>query len=428
MQRLPKRSTEHFTNQDVSLRKRTSAGVKRTARMIALAALLLAPILPLAQPAYAAGSITVDILDDDGMPEDNKCSLREAIQAANSDQPVNTGNGQADCPAGNGADVITFAVAGTITLEDEININSDISIQGPIILSGGGAARIFRIADSDGVLNLSSLTIEDGFTSGSGGAIWNQNGELNIIGSSFQNNAANGDGGAINSNSELNILMSTFAGNQAGDAGGAIHMSGADPIQLSLSNFSGNIAATDGGAIAITGSSTEVEISDTIFSGNIAMGDEPASDGGGALFNQSDALVIIRSAFNGNLCPEGGSGGALFNGSNAAATIRDSSFNGNISGGLSDGQGGAIYNIEELNIDSCAFNGNTSSASGKGGALYNDKVGVASIANSSFFSNNAGAEGGAIYNVDTQNLSANSTVSLFNVTLSNNSALSHNRS
>ena len=98
-------------------------------------------------------------------------------------------------------------------------------------------------------------------------------------------------------------------------------MSGSDPIQLSLSNFSGNIATADGGAIAITSSSTEVEISDTIFSGNIAMGDEPASDGGGAIYNESDSMVIIRSAFNGNLCPEGASGAALFNAANAAAAM-----------------------------------------------------------------------------------------------------------
>jgi CSLREA domain-containing protein len=427
MERLSRGSKEYSANQDVSLRERTIARVERAARMIALVALFLAPILPLAQPVYAAG-IVVDILDDDGMPEDNKCSLREAIQAANTDSEVNTGGGKADCPAGSGADIITFALAGTITLKDEININSDITIQGPIIISGGGETRIFRIGSSNGVLNLSNLTIEDGFSSGSGGAIWNQYGELNIIGSSFQNNAANGDGGAINSNSELNILMSTFAGNQAGDtqahSGGAIHMSGSDPVQLSLSNFSGNIATGSGGAIAITGSSTEVEISDSIFSGNIAMGDDPASDGGGALYNKSDTLEIIRSAFNGNLCPSGGSGGALHIGANAAAAISDSSFNGNVSGGLSDGQGGAIYNVEALSISSCAFNGNTSSASGKGGAIYNDKTGVATIANSSFFSNNAGGEGGAICNVDTQHLSSDSTISLFNTTLSNNHAAS----
>lgn len=427
MRKKLEESEEYFTNQGAGLRKHTIASAGRAVRVMLLAALLLLPILSLARPVYA-GSITVDILDDDGMPEDNKCSLREAIQAANTDSAVNPGDGKDDCPAGSGADIITFAVQGKITLEAEININSDISILGPIILSGGGVTRIFRISNSDGVLNLSDLTLEDGFTSGSGGAIWNQNGELNIIGCSFQNNAAVGDGGAINSNSELNILMSTFAGNQAGDtqakSGGAIYMSGADPIHLSLSNFSGNIATGSGGAVAIAGSHTEVEISDTIFSGNIAMGDEPASDGGGAIHNKSDLLTMIRSAFNGNLCPEGGSGGALFNAANAAIVVSDSSFNGNISGGLSDGQGGAIYNIETLNIDSCAFNGNTSSASGKGGALYNDKTGLAAIANSSFFSNNAGGKGGAIYNVDIQNLSSDSTVSLFNTTLSNNNAVS----
>jgi len=371
MELLPRKPKKYSTNQNITRRERAIAGIRHVVLVITLVALFLAPTLPLAQPVYAGG-IVVDILYDDGsMFEDDKCSLREAIQAANTDNDVNTGGGGADCPAGSGADIITFSVAGVITLKDVININSDISIVGPIILSGGGDTRIFRINSSDGVLSLTDLIFEDGFTSGSGGAIWNEKGVLNMIGVSFQNNTATGNGGAINSNSELNILMTTFSGNQAGDtdarSGGAIHVSGSDPVRLSLSNFAGNLATGSGGAIAITSSDTDVEISDTIFSGNIAMGDDPASHGGGAIYNKSDTLEIIRSAFNGNLGPNGASGGALHNAINTAATISDSSFNGNVAGGLSDGLGGAIYNVEILNISGCAFNGNISLLAGKGG-------------------------------------------------------------
>jgi len=63
-------------------------------------------------PPARAATITVDTPTDESLldPDNNTCSIREAIQAANTDTAVDT------CTAGSGADTIDFSVSGTIDM------------------------------------------------------------------------------------------------------------------------------------------------------------------------------------------------------------------------------------------------------------------------------------------------------------------------
>ncbi|MEC8022737.1 MAG: CSLREA domain-containing protein, partial [Myxococcota bacterium] len=69
---------------------------------------LVASALAYAPHMATAATITVTTLEDE-MDTDGNCSLREAIQAANTDSVVDT------CAAGSGADTIQLP-AGTITI------------------------------------------------------------------------------------------------------------------------------------------------------------------------------------------------------------------------------------------------------------------------------------------------------------------------
>jgi CSLREA domain-containing protein len=62
-------------------------------------------------PTISEGAILVTTLEDE-LNSDGDCSLREAIEAANTNTPVDA------CPAGDSVitDTITFDVAGTITV------------------------------------------------------------------------------------------------------------------------------------------------------------------------------------------------------------------------------------------------------------------------------------------------------------------------
>jgi CSLREA domain-containing protein len=93
--------------------------------------------LPL--PVYAT-AITVDTVSD-AIAVDGKCSLREAIQAANTNAIVN------ECPAGVlGLDTITITATGTITLSSILPAIADpLAINGPgasfLTISGNNAVK-----------------------------------------------------------------------------------------------------------------------------------------------------------------------------------------------------------------------------------------------------------------------------------------------
>lgn len=381
--------------------------------------LLLATLLTLLlspTPAQAA-TITVNTLaDTTNVP--GQCSLRDAIQHANTDSKFYPNS---SCPAGSGHDTITFSVSGTIKLGSALNVNTPITIQGPIILSGDETTRLFNVGNN-GELTLLNLTVRDG-RSATAGAIDANNGTLNLAGVSFVNNVATGnDGGAIRAGRSLSILSSNFSGNQAEQRGGAILFTGgaAHTLLINASNFSGNQAGQQGGAIAAP-STSNLAITDSVFSGNVAEGSQN-THGGGALYSnngyEDNQILIERVAFSGNLTFRG-SGGAIYLNDDIPTRIRDSSFNGNASGGPAyEGRGGAIFsNNGNLDIRRATFNGNLTANNGTGGAIHQAGSGaVTAVANTTFFANAApNGQGGALRVAAGQ-------MQLRNVTLSDNAA------
>ncbi len=381
-----------------------------------------------ASPVHAA-TIVVNTLSDkplsDPTIDDGLCSLREAIEAANNDAPVSTN----DCPGGSGADNITFSVSGTITFVESMSINSQITLSGPIILDGNQATNLFTVS-SNGRFTLINMTLQNG-KSGLAGAIQgNGNGKINALGVSFIGNESTGSGGAIQTHAAMYLLGVNFSGNKAAVNGGAIDFKGgvSETLFIGGSNFAGNIAGEKGGAIALI-TTSPMQISDSIFSGNIATGAQ-SDHGGGAIYidnsYEENSITIERTAFNGNLTP-GGSGGAMQIAGDIPVTVINSSFNANIAGGNTSGQGGGIFVREgDLHLLKTAFNGNVASPSpsnisGQGGAIYN-LGGTVRAANSSFFLNVAGlGQGGALYNND---VTRDAIIELRNVTISGNQASS----
>ena len=204
------------------------------------------------------------------------CSLSYQIIAANTDRPAG------GCPAGNGADTIIFT--RDITLFAALPaITSPITIEGNgHSISGNRQFRIFTV--DGGRLAIKDLTLTEGRVHDNGGAIKLQNGGqaiisdstfsnnsaenggaiatkypsigLSIRGSSFINNYASWDGGAIvKHGGNVTIATSSFVNNMAGGSGGAIQTSSAGMVEVSDSTFLSNWAAR-GGAIQATGALT----------------------------------------------------------------------------------------------------------------------------------------------------------------------------
>jgi CSLREA domain-containing protein len=191
---------------------------------VCLAALMTPPAA--AGPRAPLAAMTVNTLDDE-VNSDGDCSLREAIQAANTDLAVDA------CPAGSDADTITFdpaLVAGgpqTLTLSlfdtgldaDEsgptaLDVTAAITLTGPggengltLQRDGGGPAfRLFRVS-LEGELTLENLTLRGGLARGGDGA--------------KRGGGAAGLGGAIYNEGILRLVACTLTGNQASGGNGA---------------------------------------------------------------------------------------------------------------------------------------------------------------------------------------------------------------
>jgi predicted outer membrane repeat protein len=415
-------------------------------------------------PALALATTVVNTTAVADNPNDGKCDLWEALQtiANYNDGADSDSNGSIktyhECSTAAGPHIITFsgpAVGGVITLPTNLFgrifsglpfITDNVTIIGPVVIDGGGAAvnsHIFYI-NGGAVFTLNNVVVQNGYTSGSGGAIvgYGPDDVINIIASSFQNNKAEVHGGAIEAAGQINILASNFSGNKAlgldqngtdyPGMGGAIHQTGYNSLNISLSNFAGNIAADGGGAIAT--SADKGQISDSVFNGNIVDDDVPTdtTQGGGAIHNSfndpDDGITIVRSAFNGNLSFDA-PGGAIYNAPDGYLYLRDSSFNGNIAGDFStETLGGAVYNQEVLDVRRVMFLANVASpgngdSGDGGGAVANDRTGQATLANVTFTANGApGGDGAGLWNGNTQQGGPASNVYLYNVTFSLNAS------
>jgi hypothetical protein len=403
---------------------------------------------------FAVNSLA-DVVADDGL-----VTLREALQAANTNAPVY------DSPAGSATEtdlVIIFAqdpanpANSRITLSgQQLEVLDDVDIYGSgptaLAIDAGGLSRVVYVAadveaslwgmtitggkttaeDGGAIYNLGTLSIANSTLSGNcatgsdyryGGAIWSA-GSLSISGSTIADNFASGAdaaGGAIYSDGPLSITDSTISGNYATGAysgyGGAIYNYG--DLSIAGSTISDNFTS---GAYATSGAvynGSVLSITNSTISNNYTTSAE--SGYGGAIYNSGET-IIDGSTISGNHVTGSsyGEGGAIL--SYGTLSITDSILSGNATSSSEYGEGGAIYNGGDLTIDGSTISGNSTGNAryGVGGAI--ETYGNLTITNSEFSNNRAGgssadyeyAVGGAIY--------GSGEISITGSTISGNSA------
>ncbi len=430
---------------------------------------------------YFFNTITVTSLADN-TDADGLVTLREAIQAAETDMSVDGSE------SGSGPDVIMFDISLVLSGDQNIFlsafdtgldsleagptayiISTDISIIGP---SGGNGitlfaagSRIFHV-QSGGSLAIENLTLKNGSAQGGkggsgggggggggaglGGAIFNQ-GLLSVVGCTFvENQAIGGDGG--NGNGTGHSISEGGGGGGMGQSGGT----GRDPDnankdqnygggplgglnQSEPGGYGGGGAGagyhkdhpSQGGAGGFGGGAgggqyrgcSRTSCSATAGHGNMGGFGGGGSGGGGTL------ALGTPTAGNGG---SGGFGGGGGNGGNYYdAHINNGIAGSGGSGGLEGGDGvsgtGGTHN--NGGNDSSGEGGG---GAGMGGAIFMDG-GQATIINSTFCSNEAiGGNGGGESNVSDGGAGAglggaifnrSGLLSLINCTLDANSAI-----
>ena len=159
--------------------------------------------------------------------------------------------------------------------------------------------------------------------SGSGGAILNKGGVLNVNDSTFSINRSQRAGGAIETvGGSVTLVGSTLSNNSTGGApgnGGALHVSGDGRVTLLSGTINSNVASAEGGGLWISATGSLV-LDGTLVRGNAANGtgnpDAPQFQqdaGGGGIYSDGGSLTIRNAAveFNtarGDDFGEGGGG------------------------------------------------------------------------------------------------------------------------
>ncbi len=237
-----------------SLHALLSAWIAPSALMaVSISAMLLA------SPLQAA-EIQVSTISD-GIATDNRCTLREAIQAANTDTQVDT------CAAGNGHDTIVLffdsdhdmAVAGAnedTNQTGDFDIREDVTIrpENPdvvVTISAQGLDRVFEVFPGAS-LTLERIRVADGDTIGFGGGIFVQvfDSVLTLQSSLVSNNSSTLFGGGIYSAGTVNLIDSDVRDNDS-SFGGGIYMGTSSPLNMTRSLIRVNHATADGGGLHV---------------------------------------------------------------------------------------------------------------------------------------------------------------------------------
>ena len=270
-----------------------------------------------------------------------------------------------------------------------------------------------------------------------GGAIRLLNSRLTLINCSFINNRAYGDGGAIyaGANSVVTAISCVFNGNSAAASGGAISATG-NNVSVRYSTFRQNTATANGGAIICnnlvceggtfvrnTAAGNGGAVAADQFLVRYASFNNNRANRGGAVYSDNQRFSkFIETSFNSNNANQGGAICArnaeaidsIFEANNAdnfGGAIAANKF-GMVRCTLEDNhagnQGGGAYintfimtNFNRYEIDNCKFIHNVADQEG-GGLFYATDPNEAAnhemiIANNYFDGNVAGVSGHHIY-------------------------------
>ena len=221
----------------------------RGARPLAALAVLTASLaLPAAAPA---ATITVTTTSDE-FDAGTRCSLREAVWAANNDSSLKADG----CIPGSGGDVVSVPAGTFRLLRGGANENAaetgDLDVTAPVTIRHTGIQPALVDPSGDRAFDVAAGSVViDGFriaggNAALGGGIYNSGG-LTIRNSTiYANRAVFGGGIATNGPSVTNLVNTTLSGNDADEDGGGIYVETSGTVNLSSATVAGNLADSDG--------------------------------------------------------------------------------------------------------------------------------------------------------------------------------------
>ncbi|OGV75612.1 MAG: hypothetical protein A3K19_24120 [Lentisphaerae bacterium RIFOXYB12_FULL_65_16] len=274
--------------------------------------------------------------------------------------------------------------AGGETEHDQRNwVTHVTTLSGDIGTVGVNTDNSFHVVRGANSSVLSGFVVTAGKADGSGadllgGGLVNDGASLSISDCVFLANSASSGPAIQNVSNTVTIVGCSFIENSATGNGGAIYNSYAN-VDCQQCWFVGNGVPSYGGAVYSThGSQT---YTDCVFADNSA-------GSGGVLRGYAAAITVRRSFFAGNTANYGG---AIHSYAGTATRVWDSMFVGN----RSSGNGGAFTSLGSslLNVTNSVVVGNRSAY---GGALLTTENSTTALLNSVFWGNTATTQGNEI--------------------------------
>lgn len=361
----------------------------------------------LSAPAFAgAGTIAVTTTSDN-LSAGGKCSLREAVTAANNDDLGATGCTK----TGNalGADTVKLQTGKTYDLhigstDETQNLGGSLDIgtgagNGKLTIDGGAKGAEIKISVTDRVMyvgtpefTLRRVTLHGGSEpGGNGGGIRSDSALLTLDRSTVEQSSAD-DGGGIYASGDLVLKSSKIIGNgdpSSTSYGGGVFVGNAN-LTVDHSTIRGNRADTEGAGIDVSGLPTDlVKIASSRITGNSLAAPSNGSGeqaNGGGIYVVTAKVLISKSTISGNKArgietDDYGNGGGAY----LAVTAEDSKISSStISGNLASGPAGTFP---------------------AGGGLYISSAEKALIVNSTIAANDAGPGSGGGLRVNDTDLS-----------------------
>jgi predicted outer membrane repeat protein len=243
---------------------------------------------------------------------------------------------------------------GGIFLEDDLNatvsglITSSTFVSNSAMSDDGGALYF----DVHGSVAIQNCLFEANYADDEGGAIYADAGSYTITNSRFLRNIGDYAGGAIHHYGDEYGLIDAclFDGNSSSRNGGAFFYDGDSDFGADLKNsvFQNNTANGDGGAIRVNDS--RLTTTNCLFKNN------SATDQGGGIYT-TYALLLINNVITGNTASQGG---GIYNTSSLTAinnTVAGNSTTGTQGGGGIHGEG--LYDNASLYLANSIVWGNT---------------------------------------------------------------------
>ena len=248
---------------------------------------LVCGVIALTVPSTAAAATITVTTAADVVANDGKCSLREAINSANTDTP--SGSAPGECPAGTpGANTIVLGNEDYVLTLGQLSVTSPVTLEGhaQTIIDADGLSRVLSVSPG------ASLTVDHMILTGGRAP----------DGASFTPTTPGvlgGGGGAIDSAGALTLGDVTLTRNHAGNGGSGT------TAQPAGNGGSGGAVENTGPALTITDSTIS---SNTAGSGGASNGDGGAGAGGsgGGIDVIGSTVSITGSTINNNHAGDGG--------------------------------------------------------------------------------------------------------------------------